>query len=105
MKETIQVEKEVYEAVLRNSVKVADLEAENRRLKKIERKKGKLVNENYKLKKKYEQLLKKLEELKKFKDEKGYWKGFVDILKGRVWKKAVQRASQALSHLWGGFIQ
>lgn len=50
MKETIQVEKEVYEAVLRNSVKVVDLEAENRRLKKVERKKGKLVNENYKLK-------------------------------------------------------
>lgn len=32
---TIQVEKEVYEAVLRNSVKVADLEAENYKLKSL----------------------------------------------------------------------
>ena len=35
MKETIQVEKEVYEAVLRNSVKVADLEAENMQLRQF----------------------------------------------------------------------
>lgn len=34
MKETITIEKEVYEAVLRNSVKVADLEAENMQLRK-----------------------------------------------------------------------
>jgi hypothetical protein len=32
---TIVVEKEVYEAVLRNSVKVADLEAENYKLKSL----------------------------------------------------------------------
>ncbi len=35
MKETIAVEKEVYEAVLRNSVKVADLEAENMQLRQF----------------------------------------------------------------------
>ena len=35
MKETIQVEKEVYEAVLRNSVKVVDLEAENMQLRQF----------------------------------------------------------------------
>jgi hypothetical protein len=34
MKEMITVEKEVYEAVLRNSVRVNDLEAENEQLKK-----------------------------------------------------------------------
>ena len=33
MKEMITVEKEVYEAVLRNSVRVSDLEAENQQLK------------------------------------------------------------------------
>ena len=33
MKEMITVEKEVYEAVLRNSVRVSDLEAENQHLK------------------------------------------------------------------------
>jgi hypothetical protein len=32
---TIIVEKEVYEAVLRNSVKVADLDAENQKLKEL----------------------------------------------------------------------
>ena len=35
MKEMITVEKEVYEAVLRNSVRVSDLEAENQQLKKL----------------------------------------------------------------------
>lgn len=35
MKETITIEKEVFEAVLRNSVKVADLEAENMQLKEL----------------------------------------------------------------------
>lgn len=35
MKEIITVEKEVYEAVLRNSVRVSDLEAENQQLKKL----------------------------------------------------------------------
>lgn len=35
MKEMITVEKEVYEAVLRNSVRVNDLEAENQRLKEL----------------------------------------------------------------------
>lgn len=35
MTETVTVEKEVYEAVLRNSVKVADLEAENTKLKEL----------------------------------------------------------------------
>ena len=35
MKETITVEKEVYEAVLRNSVRVSDLEAENQQLKEL----------------------------------------------------------------------
>lgn len=35
MKEMITVEKEVYEAVLRNSVKVNDLEAENQQLKEL----------------------------------------------------------------------
>ena len=35
MKEMITVKKEVYEAVLRNSVKVADLEAENKNLKNV----------------------------------------------------------------------
>ena len=35
MRETITVEKEVYEAVLRNSVRVNDLEAENHKLKEI----------------------------------------------------------------------
>jgi hypothetical protein len=34
-KEMITVEKEVYEAVLRNSVRVNDLEAENHKLKEI----------------------------------------------------------------------
>lgn len=34
-KEMIKVEKEVYEAVLRNSVRVNDLEAENHKLKEI----------------------------------------------------------------------
>lgn len=63
MKETITIEKEVYEAVLRNSVKVADLEAENQRLKKVERKKGALVNENYKLKKLLKECGRQLEEV------------------------------------------
>ena len=35
MKETITVEKEVYEAVLRNSVRVNDLEVENQQLKEL----------------------------------------------------------------------
>lgn len=35
MKEMITVEKEVYEAVLRNSIKVCDLEAENQQLKEL----------------------------------------------------------------------
>ena len=35
MKEMITVEKEVYEAVLRNSVRVNDLEAENQRLREM----------------------------------------------------------------------
>ena len=35
MKEMITVEKEVYEAVLRNSVRVNDLEAENLQLKEL----------------------------------------------------------------------
>ena len=35
MKEMITVEKEVYEAVLRNSVRVSDLEAENQQLKEL----------------------------------------------------------------------
>ena len=35
MKEMITVEKEVYEAVLRNSVRVSDLEAENAQLKEL----------------------------------------------------------------------
>ena len=35
MKEMITVEKEVYEAVLRNSVRVSDLEAENKQLKEL----------------------------------------------------------------------
>lgn len=35
MKEMITVEKEVYEAVLRNSVRVYDLEAENQKLKDL----------------------------------------------------------------------
>ena len=35
MKEMITVEKEVYEAVLRNSVRVNDLEAENEQLKEL----------------------------------------------------------------------
>lgn len=35
MKETITIEKEVYECVLRNSVKVADLEAENMQLRQF----------------------------------------------------------------------
>lgn len=35
MKETINIEKEVYECVLRNSVKVADLEAENMQLRQF----------------------------------------------------------------------
>ena len=35
MKEMITVEKEVYEAVLRNSVRVSDLEAENQQLKEM----------------------------------------------------------------------
>ena len=34
-KEMITVEKEVYEAVLRNSVRVIDLEAENQQLKEL----------------------------------------------------------------------
>ena len=34
-KEMITVEKEVYEAVLRNSVRVNDLEAENQQLKEL----------------------------------------------------------------------
>lgn len=35
MKEMITVEKEVYDAVLRNSVRVNDLEAENQQLKEL----------------------------------------------------------------------
>lgn len=35
MQEMIKVEKEVYEAVLRNSVRVIDLEAENKQLKDL----------------------------------------------------------------------
>lgn len=35
MKEMITVEKKVYEAVLRNSVRVSDLEAENQQLKEL----------------------------------------------------------------------
>ena len=35
MKETITIEKEVYECILRNSVKVADLEAENMQLRQF----------------------------------------------------------------------
>ena len=35
MKKMITVEKEVYEAVLRNSVRVSDLEAENQKLKEL----------------------------------------------------------------------
>ena len=35
MKEMITVEKEVYEAVLRNSVRVSDLEAENAQLQEL----------------------------------------------------------------------
>lgn len=35
MKEMITVEKEVYDAVLRNSVRVSDLEAENQQLKEL----------------------------------------------------------------------
>ena len=35
MKEMITVEKEVYEAVLRNSVRVNDLEVENQQLKEL----------------------------------------------------------------------
>jgi hypothetical protein len=35
MTKTITIEKEVYEAVLRNSVKVADLEAENMQLRQF----------------------------------------------------------------------
>ena len=35
MKEMITVEKEVYEAVLRNSIRVSDLEAENQQLKEL----------------------------------------------------------------------
>ena len=35
MKEMITVGKEVYEAVLRNSVRVSDLEAENQQLKEL----------------------------------------------------------------------
>lgn len=35
MKEMITVDKELYEAVLRNSVRVNDLEAENHKLKEI----------------------------------------------------------------------
>lgn len=38
MNEMITVEKEVYEAVLRNSVRVNDLEAENQQLKELLRK-------------------------------------------------------------------
>jgi hypothetical protein len=35
MKEMITVEKEIYDAVLRNSVRVNDLEAENQQLKEM----------------------------------------------------------------------
>ena len=35
MKDMITVEKEVYEAVLRNSIRVIDLEAENQQLKEL----------------------------------------------------------------------
>ena len=35
MQEMIKVEKEVYEAVLRNSVRVIDLEVENQQLKEL----------------------------------------------------------------------
>lgn len=35
MKKTITIEKEVYECVLRNSVKVFDLDAENQKLKEL----------------------------------------------------------------------
>lgn len=35
MKKTITIEKEVYECILRNSVKVADLEAENMQLRQF----------------------------------------------------------------------
>lgn len=35
MKKTITIEKEVFEAILRNSVKVADLEAENIQLRQF----------------------------------------------------------------------
>ena len=49
---TIQVEKEVYEAVLRNSVKVADLEAENMQLRQFceEFNALSVAEENHKLK-------------------------------------------------------
>ena len=52
MKETITIEKEVYEAVLRNSVKVADLEAENMQLRQFceEFNALKVAEENQKLK-------------------------------------------------------
>ena len=46
MKEMITVEKEVYEAVLRNSVKVADLEAENQQLKELIKECRDVVDEN-----------------------------------------------------------
>lgn len=82
MKEMITVEKEVYEAVLRNSVKVADLEAENQRLRemvlndvtmeranKIRGENQKLKAENLQLKQKVTSRNKRLQKYKKLKGE------------------------------------
>lgn len=68
MKEMITVEKEVYEAVLRNSVKVNDLEAENQRLREM------VLNDvtmerAYKLREENQQLKELLKECREFFEE------------------------------------
>lgn len=69
--EKVVVEKEVYEAVLRNSVKVADLEAENMQLRQFceEFNALKVSEENLQLKQKVTSRNKRLQKYKKLKGE------------------------------------
>lgn len=78
MKETITVEKEVYEAVLRNSVRVNDLEAENQQLKTQIAKLTEIVgvlpsnhsvgNLGYKIKNQRHEINNRLKEIDKLKE-------------------------------------
>lgn len=69
--EKVVVEKKVYEAVLRNSVKVADLEAENMQLRQFceEFNTLKVSEENLQLKQKVTSRNKRLQKYKKLKGE------------------------------------